>query len=146
MPRKRSSSCDRLPVESLSAASATLRQRAAVREVLGPEDASQESVLWAESCGEPARYRAMCVRACMRAMSGGDHQPRAAECSESVTASSKVKDALQDVLRRRVDIGLVVCRNCKSRDVSIEARQTRSADEGMTMFMECNACRARWRA
>ena len=139
--RKRSSSCDRLPSESLSTAAATLREREAVREALG-EAAEQEAALWAESCGEPAKYRALCVGACMRARS--DQAP-SSEAPCVAAPSSTIRDALQDVLRRRVDIGLVVCRNCRSRDVSIEARQTRSADEGMTMFMECNACRARWR-
>ena len=40
--------------------------------------------------------------------------------------------------------GMVQCRNCKSRDVKMENRQIRSADEGMTTFFCCRPCGYRW--
>ena len=37
------------------------------------------------------------------------------------------------------------CRRCGSKDVSVEQKQTRSADEAMTLFICCLACNARWK-
>ena len=39
----------------------------------------------------------------------------------------------------------IMCHRCKSDDVAIEQKQTRSADEGMTVFVTCNKCQLRWR-
>lgn len=38
----------------------------------------------------------------------------------------------------------LACRRCKSTDVSWEQKQTRSADEGMTVYCVCSACNHRW--
>lgn len=38
------------------------------------------------------------------------------------------------------------CRKCRSnKDVEFEAKQTRSADEGMTIEYECKKCKVKWR-
>jgi len=42
------------------------------------------------------------------------------------------------------DSGLL-CNKCHSHDVGVQQKQTRSADEGMTVFCECNQCGTRWR-
>lgn len=40
--------------------------------------------------------------------------------------------------------GGMCCRKCKSHNLSVEMRQTRSADEGMTAFITCQQCGHRW--
>jgi len=37
------------------------------------------------------------------------------------------------------------CGKCKSRNCSYTQRQTRSADEPMTIFLRCLECNHRWR-
>jgi hypothetical protein len=58
-----------------------------------------------------------------------------------------------DTLRALRDVKLVVpddvqggmrCRKCRSNDLLVETHQTRAADEGMTQFVTCRACGARW--
>lgn len=39
---------------------------------------------------------------------------------------------------------IVRCRRCGSEDVSWEEKQTRSADEGATVFCVCTVCKNRW--
>lgn len=39
---------------------------------------------------------------------------------------------------------IVRCRRCGSEDVSWEEKQTRSADEGATVFCVCTSCKNRW--
>lgn len=39
----------------------------------------------------------------------------------------------------------IKCRRCKSTTATIELKQTRSADEGMTSFGVCNTCGNRWK-
>ena len=39
---------------------------------------------------------------------------------------------------------IVRCRRCGSEDVTWEEKQTRSADEGATIFVACVTCRNRW--
>jgi DNA-directed RNA polymerase subunit M/transcription elongation factor TFIIS len=43
------------------------------------------------------------------------------------------------------DSGALMCNNCHSHDVEVHQKQTRSADEGMTVFCECSKCGTRWR-
>jgi DNA-directed RNA polymerase subunit M/transcription elongation factor TFIIS len=40
--------------------------------------------------------------------------------------------------------GGMCCRKCKSHNLNVEMRQTRSADEGMTAFITCQQCGHRW--
>ena len=39
---------------------------------------------------------------------------------------------------------IVRCRKCQSVEVTWEEKQTRSADEGCTVFVVCNRCSNRW--
>jgi len=41
-------------------------------------------------------------------------------------------------------VGIFACPRCKSFDVDTEQKQTRSADEPMTVFCTCNACEKRF--
>ena len=38
----------------------------------------------------------------------------------------------------------LACRRCKSTDVNWEQKQTRSADEGMSVYCTCSGCGHRW--
>jgi DNA-directed RNA polymerase subunit M/transcription elongation factor TFIIS len=41
---------------------------------------------------------------------------------------------------------VITCSRCKSGShVAVELKQTRSADEGMSVFVRCEKCKARWR-
>jgi len=49
--------------------------------------------------------------------------------------SLKVPDDIQGGMR---------CFKCGSNDLMVEMRQTRAADEGMTQFVTCRGCGAKW--
>ncbi len=39
----------------------------------------------------------------------------------------------------------IICSKCGSPNVNMQMKQTRSADEGMTLFFACIACNSRWK-
>ena len=41
--------------------------------------------------------------------------------------------------------GIMRCSRCKSTDISWDQKQTRGADESMTVFFECKSCGKRWK-
>lgn len=49
-----------------------------------------------------------------------------------------------DALNDREFQAIIRCRRCGSEDVSWEEKQTRSADEGATVFCSCQTCKNRW--
>jgi hypothetical protein len=73
--------------------------------------------------------------------------------STAAEASQSTHRRRWDTLRALRDVKLVVpddvqggmrCRKCRSNDLLVETHQTRAADEGMTQFVTCRACGARW--
>lgn len=46
--------------------------------------------------------------------------------------------------RKERSAGFMRCAKCKSTEVDVEQKQTRSADEPMTLFALCTNCGARW--
>jgi DNA-directed RNA polymerase subunit M/transcription elongation factor TFIIS len=69
---------------------------------------------------------------------------------EKWTSSFHERKERQDVLMQEsasedVSSSSVKCGRCKSPRILIEQRQTRSADEGMTVFATCQACGLRWK-
>ena len=63
---------------------------------------------------------------------------------------SYYKDVLakgeQGVKDMNNQMGVITCSRCKSGShVAIELKQTRSADEGMSVFVRCEKCKSRWR-
>ena len=44
-----------------------------------------------------------------------------------------------------VEEGEIVCRKCGSRKISKRSLQTRSGDEGATIFYHCVVCKSRWK-
>jgi len=57
------------------------------------------------------------------------------------------QDALRqhDLLHFRGESGALKCNRCHSRNVQVDQKQTRSADEGMTVFCTCSTCGMRWK-
>ena len=49
-----------------------------------------------------------------------------------------------DALNDRTFTAIVRCRRCGSEEVTWEEKQTRSADEGATIFCSCSTCKNRW--
>lgn len=74
---------------------------------------------------------------------------------QQVTTTESLRDDI--VARRRRDIermaaitassssGSITCRGCGAASVIIQQKQTRSADEGMTVFCACEHCGKQWR-
>jgi len=56
---------------------------------------------------------------------------------------AKVDDMLAAGRKER-SAGFIKCGKCKSSEVDVEQKQTRSADEPMTLFALCTNCGARW--
>jgi len=51
----------------------------------------------------------------------------------------------KEVLQERQDTGqFIQCRKCKSNEVDTDQKQTRSADEPMTIFCKCRKCETRF--
>lgn len=49
-----------------------------------------------------------------------------------------------EALNDQTFTAIVRCRRCGSEEVSWEEKQTRSADEGATVFCSCATCKNRW--
>ena len=49
-----------------------------------------------------------------------------------------------DSLNDKTFTAIVRCRRCGSEEVTWEEKQTRSADEGATVFCSCSTCKNRW--
>ena len=72
--------------------------------------------------------------------------------SDAEDASNKTEEK-RESLRQGLDAstraatggGAIVCRKCSGDDVTIQQKQTRSADEGMTIFCTCESCGHKWR-
>jgi DNA-directed RNA polymerase subunit M/transcription elongation factor TFIIS len=57
----------------------------------------------------------------------------------------KKKEKVQFEKRKTVGSTQYKCGRCGQRDVSIASAQTRSADEGITLFVSCNNCPNEWK-
>ena len=57
----------------------------------------------------------------------------------------KKKEKVQFEKRETVGSTQYKCGRCGQRDVSVTAAQTRSADEGITLFVSCNNCPNEWK-
>lgn len=61
------------------------------------------------------------------------------------------KDRFEHMLQEKYDAlndakfkAIITCRACGSTEVRWEEKQTRSADEGASVFCTCNSCQNRW--
>lgn len=66
---------------------------------------------------------------------------------ERAARSYRFKQMLQekyDALDDEKFKAIITCRTCGSTEVRWQEKQTRSADEGATVFCTCNSCKSRW--
>lgn len=66
------------------------------------------------------------------------------ENETKVTDFQKMLQQKYDELDDQKFEAIVRCRRCGSEDVSWEEKQTRSADEGGSVFCVCTKCKTRW--
>lgn len=91
-----------------------------------------------------ARYRTAAVLVDLDAESLAEGTPVAACRAVMEAAAARAKRVLEDGgIKKAVVVGVERCRACRSFDVDVDFKQTRSADEPMTAFIACNACGAR---
>lgn len=61
------------------------------------------------------------------------------------------EEYFQNLLKTKADqidtsnSSILKCRICNSSDISWQQKQTRGADEAMTIFCTCNSCKTRWK-
>ena len=67
------------------------------------------------------------------------------ERSRMEAIQSMLKEKYEDVTNQSSTTGLIRCRACGSCDISWEQKQTRGADEAMTIFCSCTRCKSRWK-
>ena len=66
---------------------------------------------------------------------------------EAASRQRRFAEMLQekyDALNDRKFEAIVRCRRCGNEDVTWEEKQTRSADEGATVYCSCSVCKNRW--
>jgi DNA-directed RNA polymerase subunit M/transcription elongation factor TFIIS len=68
----------------------------------------------------------------------------AAEVAARTARFDRMLQEKYEALDDRKFAAIVRCRRCGSEDVSWEEKQTRSADEGATVFCVCTTCQNRW--
>jgi DNA-directed RNA polymerase subunit M/transcription elongation factor TFIIS len=74
--------------------------------------------------------------------------PQREQIHRSAEARAKSRTLLRDLTQGEIadipDAGLK-CKRCHSNDITYEFLQTRSADEGTTIFCTCGNCSKRWK-
>lgn len=63
---------------------------------------------------------------------------------EALLTSNESVIAEDEQARTQVE-GIMVCTRCKSSDITWDQKQTRGADESMTVFFQCRNCAKRWK-
>jgi DNA-directed RNA polymerase I subunit RPA12 len=60
---------------------------------------------------------------------------------------NKLKEKEKVIFEKRATAGSkhIKCGKCGESDVAVTAAQTRSGDEGITLFMTCNNCGKQWK-
>ena len=133
---------------------------ALVAHLTGP-DAVRNEELIASAAWDAASYADAAAR--VLAICGRDCTATAAQAALSMSASehfdatdtgrgTRQRDAERATRLERLDqivqgctSGALVCRRCRGDNIAIQQKQTRSADEGMTIFCKCDTCGAQWR-
>jgi DNA-directed RNA polymerase subunit M/transcription elongation factor TFIIS len=61
--------------------------------------------------------------------------------------TNKLKEKEKVIFEKRATAGSkhIKCGKCGESDVAVTAAQTRSGDEGITLFMTCNNCGKQWK-
>jgi DNA-directed RNA polymerase subunit M/transcription elongation factor TFIIS len=63
---------------------------------------------------------------------------------QKLNAEKEKVDEMLAAGRKERSAGFIKCGKCKSAEVDVEQKQTRSADEPMTLFALCTNCGSRW--
>lgn len=71
-------------------------------------------------------------------------RPHEAFLQKDKEETDRLSAALSESKQNSGKDGFLKCRRCGSLDVDMDAKQTRSADEPMTVFARCNGCGTRW--
>lgn len=61
---------------------------------------------------------------------------------EELFSKQSEEEKKQEKKKKR---SLMQCPKCKGRNVSVQHKQVRSADEGMTAFCHCRDCNQKWK-
>jgi DNA-directed RNA polymerase subunit M/transcription elongation factor TFIIS len=69
------------------------------------------------------------------------HEQRLKRQQQLLHEEAKFEEAEQSVSAH----GGLVCNRCHSRSIAVQQQQTRSADEGMTVYCTCKQCGLRWK-
>lgn len=67
------------------------------------------------------------------------------ETSATTVAAREYEKSIEEFTEFVGSRSLMQCGSCKEKNVSWTARQTRSADEGSTIFCECLSCGKKWK-
>jgi DNA-directed RNA polymerase subunit M/transcription elongation factor TFIIS len=68
-----------------------------------------------------------------------------AEAERTRSVAKLLKQTYDNVNATAITSSALRCRVCKSSDVAWQQKQTRGADESMTIFCSCGACGTRWK-
>lgn len=66
------------------------------------------------------------------------------ENQKSVAVENMLREKYENV-NKSSEGGLVRCKTCGSADIAWQQKQTRGADEAMTIFCTCSNCKTRWK-
>jgi DNA-directed RNA polymerase subunit M/transcription elongation factor TFIIS len=119
-----------------------------------------ERHLFVQSQGDVQQYESAVYRLCAMLhlrrdkVSGRTPEQLVAERSSHADLGVEGKQKLGDVKSVAVVTTMptpktvecqIKCGRCKSTQVSVEQKQTRGADESMTVFVQCEKCGLRWK-
>lgn len=68
----------------------------------------------------------------------------ATEAERRARFEAMLQEKYDEVVATTAPSSSLQCRRCRSSDVTWEQKQTRSADEAMTVFCVCATCKNRW--
>ena len=116
-----------------------------------------ERYLFVQSGGDGALYESAAYRVCAAVHLKREHiaawtpqQLVSADLSGSIPLASPKSNNTNMGSQLAINIPKTVecqikCGRCKSTQVSVEQKQTRGADESMTVFVQCEKCGLRWK-
>ena len=65
--------------------------------------------------------------------------------ARSIRYRNILQSGVSQIERLGTGESLLMCRKCKGTHVTTEQRQTRSTDEGMSIFATCQTCKSKWK-
>lgn len=74
-----------------------------------------------------------------------DKPSSARQTRDDVAARRRAEIQRLEEITASASSGSITCRGCGAASVIVQQKQTRSADEGMTVFCACSVCGRQWR-